>query len=60
MEQATSIGVFVNSLAGTLAYSELGPHLTPTDILNKIQDVLNNPLEAFKKKAYKKLLIRIS
>ena len=53
---AAAIGVFVNSLAGTLAYSELGPHLTPTDILNKIPVVLNNPIEAFKKKVYKRVI----
>ena len=53
---SASIGVFVNSLAGTLAYSELGPHLTPTDILNKIPAVLNDPVEAFKKKVYKRVI----
>jgi len=53
---AASIGVFINSLAGTLAYSELGPHLTPTDILNKIPVVLNDPIEAFKKKVYKRVI----
>ena len=53
---AAAIGVFVNSLAGTLAYSDLGAHLTPTDILNKIPEVLNNPIEAFKKKMYKRVI----
>ncbi|BFH72501.1 bifunctional ADP-dependent NAD(P)H-hydrate dehydratase/NAD(P)H-hydrate epimerase [Sulfurisphaera javensis] len=53
---AASIGVFINSLAGTLAYSELGPHITPTDVLNKIPVVLNDPIESFKKKIYKRVI----
>lgn len=54
--KAAYIGVFVNSLAGSLAYNKLGAHLTPTDILNEIPNVLNNPLEAFKKKVYKRVI----
>ncbi|BFI76379.1 NAD(P)H-hydrate dehydratase [Sulfurisphaera ohwakuensis] len=53
---AAAIGVFVNSLSGTLAYSELGPHITPSDILNKIPIVLNDPIESFKKKIYKRII----
>lgn len=53
---AAAIGVFVNSLAGTLAYLEIGAHLAPTDILNKIPEVFNNPAESFKKKIYKRVI----
>ncbi|WP_338603848.1 NAD(P)H-hydrate dehydratase [Sulfolobus tengchongensis] len=53
---AAYLGVFINSLAGTLAYNKLGPHLMPTDIINEIPNVINNPLESFKRKVYKRIL----
>ncbi|TRM81586.1 bifunctional ADP-dependent NAD(P)H-hydrate dehydratase/NAD(P)H-hydrate epimerase [Sulfolobus sp. D5] len=53
---AAYLGVFINSLAGTLAYNKLGANLAPTDIVNEIPNVINNPLEAFKKKVYKRIL----
>ncbi|QXJ28193.1 NAD(P)H-hydrate epimerase / ADP-dependent (S)-NAD(P)H-hydrate dehydratase [Saccharolobus shibatae B12] len=53
---AAYLGVFINSLAGTLAYNRLGAHLTPTDIINEIPNVINNPLDSFKRKLYKRVL----
>ncbi|QKR00432.1 NAD(P)H-hydrate dehydratase [Metallosphaera tengchongensis] len=50
------MGALVNSLAGTLAYSELGPHITASDIVQKIPAVLSNPIEAFKKRVYKRVI----
>ncbi|MEM3349978.1 MAG: NAD(P)H-hydrate dehydratase, partial [Saccharolobus sp.] len=54
--KAAYIGVFINSLAGTLAYNRLGTHLTPSDIVNEIPNVINDPLGSFKKKVYKRII----
>ncbi|MEJ2772033.1 MULTISPECIES: NAD(P)H-hydrate dehydratase [unclassified Stygiolobus] len=50
------MGVFVNSLAGSTAYQKLGEHLVATDIVDHIPEVLNNPVEAFKNKVYKRII----
>jgi NAD(P)H-hydrate epimerase len=50
------LGVFVNSLSGSLAYHEIGEHLVATDVVNKIPEVLNDPNNSFKKKVYKRIL----
>jgi NAD(P)H-hydrate epimerase len=53
---AASIGAFINGLAGSLAYAKYGNHITPSDLVNEIPEVINNPLEAFKKKPYIRVL----
>ncbi|BCU69225.1 NAD(P)H-hydrate dehydratase [Stygiolobus caldivivus] len=53
---AAYIGVFVNSLAGSLAYRKLGEHIVATDIVKHIPEVLNNPVEAFRNKVYKRII----
>ncbi len=53
---AAYLGAFINGLAGSLAYSELGPHLTATDLVMRVPQVMNDPLSAFKKKVYKRVI----
>ncbi|MBW9140755.1 MAG: NAD(P)H-hydrate dehydratase [Candidatus Aramenus sp.] len=53
---AAAIGAFVNGLAGSLVYSTVGNHFTPTELIAEIPKVLQNPVEAFKKKAYIRVL----
>lgn len=50
------LGAFVNGLAGSIAYEKLGAHLVATDIIENIPKVINEPLEVFKKKVYKRIL----
>jgi NAD(P)H-hydrate epimerase len=42
--RAAVAGAFVNGAAGDLAETRLGNHLTPTDLLEHIPTVLNNPM----------------
>jgi len=42
--RAAVAGTFVNGAAGDLAAERLGYHLTPTDMLDHIPQVLNNPM----------------
>ncbi|MCI2415386.1 MAG: NAD(P)H-hydrate dehydratase [Candidatus Aramenus sp.] len=53
---AAALGAFVNGLAGSLVYSRVGNHFTPTELVAEIPTVLQNPVEAFKKKAYVRVL----
>lgn len=53
---AASIGAFINGLAGSLAYSKYGNHIVPTDLVEEIPQVINDPIESFKKKVYKRVL----
>ncbi len=53
---AAALGALVNGLAGSLVYSRLGNHFTPTELVMEIPNVLQNPVEAFKKKAYIRVL----
>ncbi|MCG2871598.1 MAG: NAD(P)H-hydrate dehydratase [Sulfolobales archaeon] len=54
--KAAYLGAFVNGLAGSLAYAELGPHITASDLVYRIPQVMNDPLNSFKKKTYKRIL----
>nr|WP_054836793.1 bifunctional ADP-dependent NAD(P)H-hydrate dehydratase/NAD(P)H-hydrate epimerase [Metallosphaera hakonensis] len=47
---SAGLGAMVNGLAGTLAYKELGPHLTASDVISRIPKVLNDPINSFKEK----------
>ena len=42
--RAAIAGAFINGAAGDLAEEELGYHLTPTDLLEYIPKVMNNPM----------------
>jgi len=53
---AASIGVFINSLAGSLVYAKEGNHILSTEIINEIPNVLQDPIESFKKKPYTRVL----
>ncbi|ARM74998.1 NAD(P)H-hydrate dehydratase [Acidianus manzaensis] len=53
---SASIGAFINGLAGSLAYQKYGNHIVPTDLINEIPNVINDPLENFKKRVYDKVL----
>ncbi|BDC18298.1 NAD(P)H-hydrate dehydratase [Acidianus sp. HS-5] len=53
---AASIGAFINGLAGSLAYAKYSNHITPSDLIDEIPEVINNPLESFKKKPYVRVL----
>ena len=53
---AAMLGAFVNGLAGSLAYKEWGPHITATDLVEKIPQVMNDPLNAFANKVYKRVI----
>jgi NAD(P)H-hydrate epimerase len=41
--RAAAAGAFINDAAGDLAEEELGYHLTPTDLLERIPKVMNDP-----------------
>jgi NAD(P)H-hydrate epimerase len=41
---ATVAGAFINGAAGDLAEEQFGYHLTPTDLLEHIPKVMNNPM----------------
>jgi len=53
---AASIGALINSLAGTVAFSNYGAHITATDVIANIPYVMNDPVGAFKKKVYKRVI----
>ncbi|MEM0174114.1 MAG: NAD(P)H-hydrate dehydratase, partial [Sulfolobaceae archaeon] len=53
---AAYLGCFINGLAGSLAYQEKGERLLPTDVIEKIPLVLKDPMDAFKKKVYKRVM----
>ena len=38
-------GAFINGAAGDLAVEELGYHIVPTDIIDRIPKVMDNPME---------------
>jgi len=42
--QASAAGAFINGAAGDLAYKDYGPHLMPTDLLDNIPKIMNNPM----------------
>jgi NAD(P)H-hydrate epimerase len=42
--RAAVAGAFVNGAAGDLAYEQLGYHLTPTDLLEHIPGIMNDPM----------------
>lgn len=42
--RAATAGVFINGAAGDFALKEKGYHLSPTDLLEWIPEVMNNPL----------------
>jgi NAD(P)H-hydrate epimerase len=42
--RAAVAGAFVNGAAGDLAEEEYGYHLTPTDLLDHIPKILDNPM----------------
>lgn len=43
---AAAIAAFTNGLAGMLAYTEKGESITALDVIEKIPEALNNPVEA--------------
>jgi NAD(P)H-hydrate epimerase len=53
---AAALGGLVNGLAGSLAYSEMGPHFTASDLIARIPQAMNDPINAFKKKPYVRVL----
>ncbi|BCS92922.1 NAD(P)H-hydrate dehydratase [Metallosphaera javensis (ex Sakai et al. 2022)] len=53
---SASLGALVNSLSGTLAYRELGAHLTASDVVSKIPHVLNDPVNAFRERVYRRVI----
>ncbi|AWR96519.1 NAD(P)H-hydrate dehydratase [Acidianus sulfidivorans JP7] len=53
---AASIGAFINGLAGSLAYKKYGNHIVPTDLVNEIPSVIDNPIENFKNRIYTRVL----
>ena len=42
--RAAVAGAFINGAAGDLAQEKLGYHLTPTDLLEHIPTVMNDPM----------------
>ncbi|MGQ9543527.1 MAG: NAD(P)H-hydrate dehydratase [Candidatus Bathyarchaeia archaeon] len=42
--QASAAGAFINGAAGDVAYREYGPHLVPTDLLENIHKIMNEPM----------------
>jgi ADP-dependent NAD(P)H-hydrate dehydratase / NAD(P)H-hydrate epimerase len=42
--RAAVAGAFINGAAGDLSEEELGDHLTPTDLLGHIPEVMNDPM----------------
>ena len=42
------LGAFVNGVAGFLAYKDRGESMTALDIINRVHEVLKNPIEASK------------
>ncbi|MCH1771759.1 MULTISPECIES: NAD(P)H-hydrate dehydratase [Metallosphaera] len=53
---SAGLGALVNSLSGTLAYRELGTHLTASDVVSRIPKVLNDPITAFKERPYRRVI----
>lgn len=53
---AAVTGAVINGLAGALAYEKYGDRILPTDIILEIPNVIKDPLSAFKKKVYKRVL----
>ncbi|ABM80781.1 NAD(P)H-hydrate dehydratase [Hyperthermus butylicus] len=54
---AASIAAFVNGLAGALAYAEKKDSMTAMDLIEKIPEALNNPIEAANRvPAYQRLV----
>lgn len=53
---SASLGAFVNGLAGTLAFKEMGAHITASDVVSKIAMVIGDPITSFKQKIYKRVI----
>lgn len=54
--EAAVIGAVINGLAGSLAYEKYGDRILPTDMTMEIPNVIRDPISAFKKKVYKRVL----
>ncbi len=55
---AACMAAFINGLAGALAFKELGEGITATDLIDRIPQIIKDPMKAFKEGLiYKRLRI---
>ncbi|BCU68523.1 bifunctional ADP-dependent NAD(P)H-hydrate dehydratase/NAD(P)H-hydrate epimerase [Sulfolobales archaeon HS-7] len=54
--EASTMGTFINGLAGSLAYEELRERISATDVIARIPKVLIDPLDAYKKRVYRRVI----
>jgi len=54
--KAAYLGAFINGIAGTLAYAELGDHLTASDIVKNIPRAMKDPIGSSSFRVYRRVL----